>query len=80
MALPGSGEADKETDLSKIAAAFTKYYAPLFANKPIDQRAKAKALKTLRKGNRVLLLRQPPSAMPISRVFNGLLGGDGGAL
>ena len=55
---PPPGEADKETDHSKIAAAFTKYYAPLYANKPIDQHAKAKALKTLRKGNRVL----PPTA------------------
>ena len=43
---------------TKIAAAFTKYYAPLYAIKPIDQRAKAKALKTLHKGNRVL----PPTA------------------
>ena len=55
---PPPGEADKVTDHSKIAAAFTKYYAPLYANKPIDQHAKAKALKTLRKGNRVL----PPTA------------------
>ena len=60
------GEADKETDHSKIAAAFTKYYAPLYANKPVDQQAKAKALKTLRKGSRVLPPTAAKSATPTS--------------
>jgi hypothetical protein len=49
------GEADKEADHTKIAAAFTTFFAAMH----IEPRAKAKAIKTLGKGNRVLL---PPTA------------------
>lgn len=48
------GEADKEADHTKIAAAFTTFFAAMH----IEPRAKAKAIKTLGKGNRVL----PPTA------------------
>ena len=48
----------KETSAAKIADAFTAYYKALFAHKPTTRGAREAALRTLRKGNRVL----PPTA------------------
>ena len=51
---PDPSQADKENDHKRVAEAFTEYYKPLFADKPVDQAAKEEALRTLRKGRRVL--------------------------
>ena len=42
------------TESKEIANAFTDYYEPLFADKPVSDAAKELCLRKLRSGNRVL--------------------------